>query len=122
MDNFSVGHNIAKFRKIRDIKATDMATQLGMKEAAYTKYERGETAITIDIIGKVAGILKMDPLQIISVSPQNFLENIQNSPIAIQHHSTFQTYNEHQTNVMVKLMEDIVRFNERLVVLLERKN
>lgn len=72
MDNFSVGHNIAKFRKIRDIKATDMATQLGLKEAAYTKYERGETAITIDIIGKVAGILKMDPLQIISVSPQNF--------------------------------------------------
>lgn len=99
-----------------------MATQLGMKEAAYTKYERGETAITIDFIGKVAGILKIDPLQILSVSPQNFLENIQNSPIPIQHHSTFQTYNEHQTNVMVKLMEDIVRFNERLVVLLERKN
>ncbi|MBS1746117.1 MAG: helix-turn-helix transcriptional regulator [Bacteroidetes bacterium] len=42
MDNLTIGRNIAKFRKLKDIKAFDMAERLGLKEATYTKYERGK--------------------------------------------------------------------------------
>lgn len=121
MDNLTIGQNIAKFRKLKDIKAFDMADRLGMKEAAYTKYERGETAITIDFVQKIAEILEINPLQILTTSPSNILENIQHSSIAIQHHSTFQTYNEQQIQLMLKLVESVVMMNERLVALLERK-
>ena len=121
LDNLTIGQNIAKFRKIKDLKAFDIAERLGMKEAAYTKYERGETAITIEFVQKVAEILEMNPLQILTTSPSNILENITNSPIAIQHHSTFQTYNEQQSQLMLKLIESVVTLNERLVSLLEKK-
>lgn len=120
MDSLTIGQNIAKFRKLKDIKAFDMAERLGMKEATYTKYERGETAITIEFVQKVAEILEVDPIQIITTSPGNILENIQNSSIAIQHHSTFQTYNEQQAQLMLQLMESVIVLNQRLVTLLEK--
>ncbi len=120
MDNITISQNIAKFRKLKDIKAFDMAERLKMKEATYTKYERGETAITIDFVQKVAQILEVDPLQILTTSPSNILENITNSSIAIQHHSTFQSYSEQQTVLMLKLMENIISLNERLVSHLEK--
>jgi len=121
MDNLTIGQNIAKFRKLKDFKAFDIAERLGMKEATYTKYERGETAITIDFVQKVADVLEVDVLQILTTSPSNILQNITNSPIAIQHHSTFQTYNEQQTQTMLTLMETVVKVNERLLTLLEKQ-
>jgi transcriptional regulator with XRE-family HTH domain len=121
MDNLTIGQNISKFRKLKDLKASDIASQLGMKEAAYTKYERGETAITIDFVQKVATILEIDPLQILATSPSNILQNITNSPIAIQHHSTFSTYNEQQIQLMLKLVESVVLLNERLMKIIEKE-
>ncbi|MBS1746116.1 MAG: hypothetical protein JST21_08100 [Bacteroidetes bacterium] len=70
---------------------------------------------------KVAEVLEIDPLQILTTSPSNILENIQHSSIAIQHHSTFQTYNEQQAQLMLKLMESIVHLNERLVTVFEKQ-
>jgi len=120
LDNLSVGQNIAKFRKLKDLKASDVAKRLGLTEASYTKYERGETAISIDFVQKVAEIFEVNPLAIISASPGNFLQSISNSSIAIQENSTFQTTNEKQTNLMLKLMEDQAKMNERILALLEK--
>jgi transcriptional regulator with XRE-family HTH domain len=119
LENEAIGRNISMFRKVRGIKAFDMADRLGMKEATYTKYERGETKITIDFVQKVAEELKVDPLQMLSTTPSNFIENGSNSPIAIQHHSTFQTTNEQQTQMMLKLMESVMAMNEKVMKLLE---
>ena len=120
IDNKTVGQNIAKFRRLKEIKAFDIATQIGMKEAAYTKHERGETAISIDFIQKVAEILEINPLAIISASPGNFLHSITNSSIAIQENSTFQTTNEKQTALMLKLLENVSLVNERLLDYMEK--
>ncbi len=122
LDNLMVGQNIAKFRKLKDLKAYDVAEQLGMKETTYTKYERGETAITIDFIQKVAEILEVNPLAIISATPGNFLHSITNSSIAIQENSTFQTMNEKQMAIMLKLLENVSGVNERLITLLEKRS
>ncbi len=121
IDNLTIGQNIAKFRKLKSIKAFDIAQKISLSESAYTKYERGETAITIDFVQKVADVLEIDPLQILATSPNNILENISNSSIAIQHHSTFQSYNEKQTQQVLKLMESVVLLNERLVTLIADK-
>ena len=120
LENKSIGHNLSLFRKLRDKKAFEVADYVGISEAAYTKYERGESKITIDIIQKVAEFLKVDPLQIVSVSPSNFLENIQNSSIAIQDNSTFQTYNEQQMQTMLKLMENMMTISQKLIELLDK--
>ncbi len=121
LENKSIGRNLALFRKLRDKKAFEVAEYVGMSEAAYTKYERGESKITIEMIQKVAEFLKVDPLQIVSVSPNNFLENIQNSSIAIQDNSTFQTYNEQQMQTVLKLMENMMTISQKMIELLDKK-
>ena len=120
LENKSIGRNLALFRKLRDKKALEVAEHVGLSEAAYTKYERGESKITVEMIQKVAEFLKVDPLQIVSTSPNNFLENIQNSSIAIQDNSTFQTYNEQQMQSMLKLMENMMSISQKLVDLLDK--
>jgi len=119
LDNTVIGKNIAMYRKIRDIKAFDIAERLGMKEQTYTKYERGETQITVDFVQKVAEILKVDPLMLLSVSPNNIIENGNNSPIAI--HGYNQTINDEQIKLMTKLVENVMFMNEKIMALLDKK-
>lgn len=121
LENKAIGRNISMYRKIRGLKAADVADQLGMKEASYTRYERGEASITVDIIQQVAEILKVDPLMMLSVSPSNFIENGSNSPIAIHGYSHYQTVNEQQTQLMLKLMENVITLNDKLLTIFDKE-
>src|SRR3546814_930577 len=109
-ENKTIGRNLALFRKLRERKALEVADYIGIGEAAYTKYERGESKITVDIIQKVAEFLVVDPLQIVAVSPNNFVENVTNSPFAI--HGSVQMSSEEQNQMMLRLMESVVSMNK----------
>jgi transcriptional regulator with XRE-family HTH domain len=119
LENKTIGRNLYKFRKIREKKATEIADHIGISEAAYTKYERGESKITIDIIQKVAEYLKVDPIQILTSQPGHIVENVHNSPFAI--HGTVTATDEKQTALIMKLIETQITMNERLMALLEKK-
>lgn len=112
------------YRKIKGYKAFDVAERLDMKEGAYTKYERGETAITIPFIQKVSEILKIDPLTLMSAHPSIFIEigqsNGNNSPVGIHGYYNNQTTNEEQAQLMLKLMENVTVISEKLIELLEK--
>ncbi len=116
LENKSIGRNLSLFRKLRDKKAFEVAEHVGLSEAAYTKYERGESKITIEIIQKVAEFLKVDPLQIVSVTPSNFIENIQNSPAAgVGNYigANFNPYNEQLMQSLLKLMEKVIELLDK---------
>lgn len=122
LENKTIGRNISMYRKIRDIKAGDIAKQLGIKEATYTKYERGETALTINFIQQVAEVLKVDPLMLLSVHPGTFIDSGNNSPGAcISNNGYFnhQTVDQNQSQMMMKLMESVMDLNQRLVEILD---
>jgi len=119
LNNVTIGRNIARYRKMKEMKASDLAERIGMKEATYTKYERGESNITIDFVKKVAQVLEVDPIALMTISPSHLLKNISNSSIAIQENSTFQTVNQQQTETMLQLMQQLSLLNERLLNLLE---
>jgi transcriptional regulator with XRE-family HTH domain len=125
LENEAIGRNISMFRKVRGIKAFDMAERLGMKEATYTKYERGETKITIDFLQQVATELKVDPVQILTSSPGNYIDSGNNSPGAVLGRVggayTYQTTNEQQTQMMIKLIENVMAMNEKVMRLLEAR-
>jgi transcriptional regulator with XRE-family HTH domain len=121
LENTTIGRNLYRARKIREKKALEVAKFVGLTESAYTKYERGESKITIEIIQKVAEFLKFDPLQLLTVSPGNFIENVSNS-VVLSNFKTFQTVNEKQNEMMLKLMENVMLMNERLIKLLEEKS
>lgn len=123
LDNKTIGRKIYIHRKIAGIKANDAADRLGIGEAAYTKYERGETNITVEFIQKVAAIFKIDPLQLLSSTTGGFFENISNSTILnTSTFHTFQTVNEQQNQAILKLIDNVVEMNKRVMELLEKKN
>lgn len=119
LENKTIGRNLYKFRKIREKKAFDVADYIGISEAAYTKYERGESKITIDLVQKAAEFLEVDPLQIIASQPGHIIENVSNSPFAIQ--GTVNATNEEQTKLITKLIENVIAMNEKVMALLEKK-
>lgn len=123
LENKTIGRNLARFRKFRDLKALEVAEHLGLSEAAYTKYERGESKITIEIVQGVAEFLKVDPLQLVAANSGHVVENSNspNSPIAIQENSSFQTTNEDQTKLITKLVENVIAMNEKIVKLLGKE-
>ena len=124
LENKTIGRNMALYRKIRGMKAFEVAEGLGLKEASYTRYERGEVAITVPVIQKVAEILKVDPLTLISVSPSILIEigqgNGNNSPIGVHGYYHHQTADGDQTKLMLKLMENVMSISQKLIELLDK--
>jgi len=117
LENKTIGRNISMFRKVRERKAAEVAESIGISETAYTKYERGETQITIEFLQKVANELKVDPLTLISSSPNNIVENSNNFAI----HGTVQTTDEKQTQLLIKLVENVMAMNDKIMAILEKK-
>ena len=88
LDNKIIGESIAKLRIHKSKKAREVAFYLNIGEAAYTKYERGETAITIPFINKVANFFDVNPIDIIQNKPENIIENIYAANFAKQNNRT----------------------------------
>ncbi|MDO9553316.1 helix-turn-helix domain-containing protein, partial [Rhodonellum sp.] len=120
------GRNLSTFRKLRDRKAMEVAEHLGIKEATYTKYERGESKINIDLIQKVAEFLNVDPLQIVTSHPGYVIENLTNSNVAFNSGRVKANYaDKNQVEVMMKMMEtmmQMMQMNETIKKILEGKN
>jgi transcriptional regulator with XRE-family HTH domain len=115
LDNKIVGRNLAKFRKLRDIKASDIAERIGMKESAYSKYERGESQITIELVQKIATALDVDPISILTASPENFIESISNNTasavgnnVDVDVKGDVNAADPQQTKLMMGLMEKLI--------------
>jgi transcriptional regulator with XRE-family HTH domain len=123
LENSAIGKNIALHRKLRGIKALEVAEKLGLKEAAYTRYERGEGALTINMIQKIAEILKIDPLLLVTSNPISFIDNGHNSPNSIiaLNASNCQTSSENQLQLVLKLVESVTALNDKLVTLVEKR-
>jgi len=121
LENKSIGRNLALFRKLRDKKAFEVAEHIGISEAAYTKYERGESKINIDLIQKVAEFLEVDPMMLLSAHPGHFIENVHDS-IAVGSYigGNFQACDTKQTEMMLKLMENMMAISQKVIELLEK--
>jgi len=116
LENKTIGRNLSLYRKIRGIKAVDMAEQLGLKESSYTRYERGETAITIDFIQKSSEVLKIDPMMLLTAHPGAVIDSGNNSPNScISNNGYFnnQSMSDEQTKLLLKLMESVVTLLEK---------
>ena len=126
LENKIIGRNLYKFRKVKQKEASEVADYIGISEAAYTKYERGETQITVDIIQKVAECLKVDPISIIANTPGNFVENT-NSPNSIVSGNSSSIggdanyTDQKQTALITRLIEAQIALTEKVMALVEKK-
>jgi len=118
LENKTIGRNIGMYRKIRGMKALDVAERLGLKESSYTRYERGEGQITVDLIQQISEVLNVDPMMLLSVSPTNFIEN--SSHFALRDYYNQANANEQQMQAMIKILENMAALTEKLVAILEK--
>lgn len=121
LENVMVGRNMYLQRKKEDKKAIEVADYLGLSESAYTKYERGESKITIDIIQKVAEFYHIDPLSFLVMPAGSFVDSGNNSPGAIVGNNNVQTVSSEQMKLITKLIETQITMTEKVLVLLEKK-
>lgn len=80
--NNSIAENIRKIRTLKGLDAKTLADHLGISLSAYTKLERGETQIDISRISAIAEKLDVSPADILSFTPNNVFEKVDNSSIA----------------------------------------
>lgn len=58
--NKSVAQQIRRIRQSRDLSQDNMADELGITKGAYSKIERGLTAISVDRLEQIAEVLKVE--------------------------------------------------------------
>jgi transcriptional regulator with XRE-family HTH domain len=122
-DNQTIGENIAMHRKLHGLKAADMARFIGISEAAYLKLEKGTSEININTVQKIGEKMNVDPLTLLSQRTGNFIGGIHHSPfggIGNYVGGDFQMQDEKQTQLMIKLMENMLVVSERLIALMKK--
>jgi hypothetical protein len=92
-----------------------------MSESQYTKYDRGESKITIDMVQKVAKYLEIDPFKLLSSPAGSFIDSGNNSPGAIIGNNNFQAMSDEQAKLLTRLIETQITMNEKIISLLEKK-
>ncbi|QEC43852.1 MULTISPECIES: helix-turn-helix domain-containing protein [Chitinophagaceae] len=124
LENKAVGRNMYINRKIRDKKAQEVADYLGISESAYTKYERGESKITVDIIQRVAEFHKVDPVSLLSSQGITFIDSGNNSPNSSGanggYYNNVQSMTDEQTKMMLTLIQSVTSLNEKLIAVLDK--
>lgn len=121
LENRTIGRNFYLYRKLRDRKAFEVADFLGIKEATYTKYERGESKITIDLVQRVSEFLNVDPLQLLSAHPGHIIDNHTQSNVTFGGRIKANYADKNQTEVMMKMLETMMQMNEAIKKILEEK-
>ncbi len=117
LDNRELGENIQLHRKIKKMKAVELAKTLGISESAYTRYERGEAEFTITLVQKIAEALSISPLHLLSTPMRHYMANGNNSPYGnvVLTDSEFHTTDKEQSKLLVKLMENMVVLSDRIL-------
>lgn len=56
----TIGHNIKKFRELRNLTREHLAAEMDMSVSGYSKIERGEVNLSMAKISRIAGIFRVD--------------------------------------------------------------
>jgi transcriptional regulator with XRE-family HTH domain len=117
LNNKELGENIQLHRKIKKMKAVELAKTLDISESAYTRYERGEAEFTITLVQKIAEALDISPLQLLSTQVQHYMNNGNNSPNGnvMLTHSQWHATDKEQSKLIMKLMENMVVLSDRIL-------
>jgi transcriptional regulator with XRE-family HTH domain len=75
-----IGSNIRCLRQMRNIKAEDMARQLGLSKASYSDIENDKVRTRLDRIQQIADLLGVHYSQVINFNPNHLLSPPAHAP------------------------------------------
>lgn len=115
------GGKIKMVRELRGFSQNDMAIKLGVAQNTYSKYETNKTDVSVETLEKIAGILEVSPMDLISQLPAivNFQPN-QGTQQSIGHVDTIITNQkelyEQMLNSAKALYEQIIEAKDAEIV------
>jgi len=67
----SIGENIRKYRRDKDIKAEEVFEKIGVSQSTYSKIENNRCKIDIEILINIAAALQVDVLVLLRAKQKN---------------------------------------------------
>ncbi|MDM8175972.1 helix-turn-helix transcriptional regulator [Olivibacter sp. 47] len=122
-DNERIGYQLYLGREIAGLTSLEVADELGFEENEYLEYEKGKRKFTIELVQKVAHIIKADPKRILSTPASSVFREIHDSNILYS--STFHTFtgtSEKHNEALLRLIDNVNEANKRLMEVLSQKN
>jgi len=126
----SIGYKIKKVRELKDFTQDEMAVQLKMSQANYSKIERNEVDINFNRLKEIADILKIDVNDLMNFDEKNFFliqhnDNITGINGTVNNHyegGTLADKERENYEFIIRLLnEKIALLEEKLKMLGDRK-
>lgn len=70
----TIGEKIRLIRTMKGLSQENISQDLGLSQKAYSKIERGETKLTLDMIEKISMVFQMEPQDILNFNPETFIQ------------------------------------------------
>ena len=87
-----VHEKIRKIRELKNFSQENMAEQLQMSVNGYAKIERGEVGLQMDKLEKIADVLGMDVVDLLSVDKSLVFLNMENSTNSTNYYAAQEQY------------------------------
>jgi transcriptional regulator with XRE-family HTH domain len=117
------GEKIRFIRETRGLSQENVAAQLGIAQNTYSKIERNETKLTADMLQRVADVLGVSPMDIITGQPAivNFQPNQGTQQSFGYVENVILSQKELYEKMLVSKDEEIARLTKMVEVLLGKK-
>lgn len=93
----NVGQKIRKLRELRNYTQEYMALNLNVTQTAYCKMEKEESRLSIERLKKIADVLDIEPLQLLTFNENLFIPKKRREEVPRQVHDKVIYFNPNKT-------------------------
>jgi len=112
MSTIKINENLQFFREMKNYTQGYMAEQIGISQPQYNNIENGKTEITIDKLEKIANVLEVDPIQLLTFNKQLLFKNTFKDS-SVGHHGIVNV-----TGIEQKYFKERIEFLEDVIIFL----
>ena len=94
----NVGYKIRKLRELRNYTQEYMALNLNVTQTAYCKMEKEESRLSIERLKKIADVLDIEPLQLLTFDEKLFIPQKRREEAPRQMHDKIIYFNPNKTS------------------------
>ncbi len=127
----TLNNKIRKLREMNNLSQEQMAERVSVSKNTYGKIERGESQLTIEILGKISQVFDMDMVELIDLNDRGlvclFAENHSENNNGTQYGNFYQSSDNlmaenEKLQLTIKHNEEMLAQKDMLINVLQREN
>lgn len=113
----TVIEKIKEYRKKKGLSHENMAEELHISQAAYSKIEKSETKLTVDRLYQIANILEAPVYDLLDAVPNNIYnqQNFYDTSVGYQDIQNLYQENKEKTDKIEALYEERLKDKEKMI-------